>query len=238
MKNMILICYCSIFIILSCDAPVKKKSLKHKETTLPSFVLNGVLNDYLSDKVYLNKIIEQSIYPIDSAIVKNNEFTFKGIVEYPERFALSFENYSKTIILILENTNFQVKIDPNYILDPTITGSDLNTLLIDYKTASKHIFKKIDYLFPQFQKARLENDVTKLEEIGNKMELIENEFRDYTYDFINSNRNSFVSVMILRDQLKASNMDTLRIKKAYEILSDNVKRCPDAFIIAETLNLY
>jgi len=44
--------------------------------------------------------------------------------------------------------------------------------------------------------------------------------------------------MILRDQLKATFIDTLRIKKAYNTLSNEVKTAPDAEIIASFLNLH
>jgi hypothetical protein len=44
--------------------------------------------------------------------------------------------------------------------------------------------------------------------------------------------------MILNDRLKTSYIDTLRITKSYLNLSDEVKKCPDAQIIAETLNLH
>lgn len=238
MKKIILICFCTIFIINSCNTTPKKKVKIKNNVSSTGFILNGVFTDYLSDKVYLNKIIEQTIYPIDSAIIDNNQFTFNGIVEYPERFALTFVNYSKSIVLILENTEFNIEIDPLSLEDPIISESSLNSVLVKYKIGSKRILKKIEYLYPQFQKARLENDIIKLEEIGKKMQLIENEFRDYTYKFILSNKNSFVSAMILRDQLKASNIDTIRIQEAYDLLSENVKECPDALIIYETLKLH
>ena len=51
----------------------------------------------------------------------------------------------------------------------------------EYKLASKNIFKKIDYLFTKFQKARLENDVKKLDEVGNELKKIETEFTDFSY---------------------------------------------------------
>ena len=94
------------------------------------------------NEVYLNKIIENTLYPIDSAVIKNNQFIFKGVVSYPERFSLTFENYSASLVLILENTNFEVEIDPNFIQEPVIKGSPLNSKLNEYKQHSKKIFSE------------------------------------------------------------------------------------------------
>lgn len=238
MKKIIVYCICSIIILSSCSTPEKKSIERESISPTNSFEVVGTLQSYLSDKVYLNKIIEETLYPIDSSLIKNNQFTFNGIVEYPERFALTFENYSAVIVFILENTKFNMEINPVAIQDPIITGSSLNASLMEYKTISKSIFKKIDYLFPKFQKARLENDAEKLEEIGARMKLIETEFTEFSYRFIEKNDTSFVAAMILRDLLKSSNIDTLRIKKSYQLLSNKVKEGPDAEIIALTLNLH
>lgn len=236
MKKLIICCFLGILIIFSCDTPQKKVKKKQNHQTVDGFVLKGTLKDYLSDKVYLNKIIENRIYPIDSAIIKNNQFLFKGIVNYPERFSLTFENYSASIVLILENTVFEVEIDPNVIQEAIIKGSPLNSKLDEYKQNSKKIFSEIDLLFPKFQKARLENNAVKLAEIGNELKVIEATYRNYSYDFIKLNSDSFVAAMVLRDQLKSSNIDTLRIKETYNLLSEKVKNSPDSQIIAFSLN--
>ncbi|SNR50467.1 protein of unknown function [Lutibacter agarilyticus] len=238
MKKIILV-FCSfLFIFFSCTTPKKKSIKEDNPTVINKFVLNGTLHTNISDKVYLNKILENTLYPVDSSTIINNQFIFEGVVEYPERFALTFNNYATPVIFILENTNFQIELKPTQLQEPTLINSPLNYKLNAYKTHSKNIFKKIDYLFPQFQKARLENDADELAEIGKKMQLIEKEFSDFSFQFIQNNQSSYVSGMILRDQLKASTVDTLKIINAYHTLSLKVKNAPDATIVAESLKLH
>ena len=231
------------FLWLSLFSCKKEPSQVSKQTNLPNstskeFILNGTLENFYPKKVYLNKIIENSIYIIDSSEVVDSKFKLTGIVEKPERFALTFENYASVTILIIENTQFTISINSETINDPFIKGSELNTELAIYKEKSKEIFKQIDYLFPQFQKARLENDATKLIAIGEEMKKIELEHLNFSYNYIAQNKDSYVTSMILRDQLKATFIDTLRIKKAYNTLSNEVKTAPDAEIIASFLNLH
>lgn len=237
MNKIITIWLCCI-VILACNNQKPQQQKISISKNFDGFELTGTLKSYLSDKAYLNKIVDNSIYPVDSTAIKNNQFIFKGIVEYPERFALTFQNYSAKVILIVENTAFEISLNPNQINDPFITGSSLNSKLNEYQLASKNIFKKIDLLYPQFQKARLENDAEKLTKIGSEMKKIETEFTSFSYDFIRNNKNSFVAAMILRDQLKALEIDSLRIINTYKILSEEVKKSPDAKLIASAFNLH
>lgn len=237
MKKIFLV-YASLFIIFfSCNSPINRSIKKEHKPIVKKFILNGTLKEYYSDKVYLNKIIKNTLHPVDSTTITNNQFVFEGVVEYPERFALTFKNYASIIIFIVENSDFHIEIDPYNLQEPQFINSALNFKLNEYKNHSKNIFKKIEYLFPQFQKARLENDAEKLTEIGEKMKHIENEFRAFSFKFIQENKNSYVSGMILRDQLKASTADTLKIINAYNTLSASVKKAPDAELVAEFLHL-
>ncbi|WP_298367091.1 DUF4369 domain-containing protein [uncultured Lutibacter sp.] len=237
MKNIVLLCICSI-IFVNCKQEIKHQQKKAIVSLKSEFFINGFIDNLNTNKVYLNKIIENSTFVIDSSIVKNNEFIFKGFVEYPERFAISFEGYSTKSILIIENTNFSIKIDGNKLQDPIIDGSELNKKLQEYKLTSKNIFKKIEYLFPQIQKYRLENDAQKLSEISEKMKNIEQEHTNFSYNFILKNSDSYIAPMLLRDQLKTTPIDTIKIIKTFEKFSNSVKLSPDSQIIIHQLNLH
>jgi hypothetical protein len=234
--SLFFICSCG-FILVAC----KNDTLQNRELVVVNkntYTINGTLENFYPQKVYLNKIIENSIYVIDSSEVVENKFSFNGFVEYPERFALSFKYYSTTVVLLIENTEITINIDANNPENISIEGSNLNTELRNYQLNSKKIFKKISYLFPEFQKYRLENNAEKLAEISDEMKNIEQEFIDYSYNYISQNNNSYIAAMVLRDQLKNTEMDTLKIIDAYKTLSDSIKKSPDAQIIAHTLNLH
>ncbi|UMB61332.1 DUF4369 domain-containing protein [Lutibacter sp. A80] len=235
-KNLIFICSC-ILVLSAC----KKEKVPEKENisvVKNTFTIHGTLKNFHPQEVYLNKIIENSIYVIDSSKVKNNTFSFKGFVEYPERFAISFKQYSSTVILIVENADITITIDANDFENTPIEGSKLNSEFKNYQLNSKKIFKKITYLFPQFQKYRLENNANQLADISRQMKEIEQEYVDFSYNYIAQNNNSYIAAIILRDQLKNTKIDTLKIINSYNKLTDSIKKSPDAHIIALTLNLH
>lgn len=236
MRNILLISICSILFI-SCDKPKSRIQISESKIRT-SYRIDGSLENFHPNTVYLNKIIENSLYSIDSASIINDKFKFNGSVDYPERYALTFNNYSSAIAFIIENDSIKIAIDFDNMNEPIITGSMLNNEFNNYTLSSKKIFKKIEYLFPKFQKARLENDVETLKILNDEMTLIENEYFNFTYDYLSKNPTSFVSAMILRDQLKLTKIDTSRIVNSYHKLSDEVKMSPDAEIISMQLNLH
>lgn len=228
-----------IFILacaFACNKPPSEKAITANKKNAAFYIQGSVVNGKCS-KIYLNKIIENSLYPIDSAQIHNNLCNFFGAVSYPERFALTTDNSAKVAVFILENDSITVTLDLTNLNEPIIEGSLLNNQLHNYKTTSKEIFNKVNYLFPQFQKARLENDAETLNRIGMEMQNIENEFVNFSFNYIENHTDSYISAMILHDLLKSTKADTLKIKEFYYKLSSKVKQIPDAQIIELTLNL-
>ena len=237
MKTFVIACLC--IIVLSCkndttssDAPIQSNP------ATKTFQIDGNVGNTFVRKAYLQKIFGSSVIKVDSSIISNSEFKFIGQVETPERYGISFDNNATMAIFVLENQIMKMSFNEKELNDPKITGSVLNDELTNYKQYAKSIFKKIDYLFPEFQKARLDNDATKLTEIGAEMKKIEEEFRNYSFNYIAKHPNSYVSAMILRDQLKASYVDSLRIRSSFNTLSQSVQLGIDGLIVAEFLELY
>lgn len=227
-----------IFInLISCNNYTYKKNSNKNNISKTNYTLNGSI-DFDSKIAYLNKIRNDSLFKIDSSYINKHNFIFKGNIISPERFALTFKGFSAVVIVILEPKNFSISIKNHFFNDPKIIGSPLNSLLLSYKSTSKSIFKKINYLYPQFQKARLENDAQKLQEIKLKMETIENEFTNYSYHFIENNKNSYIAAMLLSDHLKSSKTDTLKIKEIFNTLPLKVKNSIDGKKVAKWLQIH
>jgi hypothetical protein len=223
--------------IISCNNYTPKKTSNKNHISTTNYTLNGAV-DFDSKTAYLNKIKNDSLFKIDSSSIVNHTFIFKGKIITPERFALTFKDLSAVVIVILEPKDFSVSIQNHFFNDPKIIGSPLNSLLLSYKNTSKSIFKKINYLYPQFQKARLENDAQKLQEIKQKMETIENEFTDYSYHFIQNHKNSYIAAMLLSDHLKSTKKDTLKIRKSFNLLPLKIQNSIDGKIVAKWLQTH
>ena len=135
--------------IIACNTNLRSEKNK-TDLQNKSFELTGELSNFYTNRVYLNRFINNGFHPVDSSSVDNNTFSFKGHVEFPERYMLTFNNYTAEVMLIIENSTINININQLQIDNPKISGSKLNLELDEYRIASKKIFNKIDQLFPKF----------------------------------------------------------------------------------------
>jgi hypothetical protein len=178
--------------------------------------------------VYLYKFISDKTQIIDSSKIANNHVAFKGYSPYPERYLITIENIFGSRLFVATNDSIQLEVSKKDLVNATISGSKLNTELNNYQRNLKEIYDKIDVLFPELQRARLENNPTKLKTIAKKISAIEKEGAEYNFLYVQKNKNSFISSMILNDLSKKDSADIHRILSTFEQLSDTIKESNDS----------
>ena len=133
--------------------------------------------------IYLTNLESMDIFDIDSTIVKNGKFTFKGVSDTAKFGGIWFfdeENSQKTRrMLILENGNIDVKIvSADEIF---VSGTELNDIYSDY-------LKIITELYQKMSKAA---DISEVEADKVITEIIE-----FDFNFCLKNAKNFVGKTI------------------------------------------
>ena len=213
-----------LFTLNSCT----KENVKTIEND--SYFLSISTENGNNSSVYLQKLAAES--EIDSVKIENGKAIFNGSLKTPQRYLITIEDFFGGKMIVLENDSITVTIKNKDLINSTITGSKLNNEMIKIQKESEKIYNKIDALFPDMQRARLENDAEKLQEISKKMSLVEQENVDYNFNYTKENPNSFISAMILNDLSRRDSIDTQKIKDSYNSLSNNVKKSVDAQKVA------
>lgn len=83
---------------------------------------------------------------IDSAIVKNGKLTFKGKVDIIDAYVISIDSVKGHLPIILENTNFKIKLNKDSLNISKILGSKQNEITYIYKKQSKNLRKEFNKL--------------------------------------------------------------------------------------------
>ena len=218
----------SIFVvlILTLSSCTKDNKTSEKE----SYFLTISTESGTSNKVYLQKIAIAK--EIDSTILKNGNAYFNGNIDTPQRYLITIDGYFGGKMIVLENDSITVEIKNKDLINSNIIGSKLNNELLNVQKESEKIYRKIDVLFPDMQRARLDNDAVKLEDISKKMTLIEQENIDFNFKYAKENPDSFISAMILSDLSRRDSIDTKKITESYNLLSENIKKSADAKKVA------
>ena len=226
------------FVIIFLTALFSCKNERDEKTLQNEFVVSVSIRNHNNRIVYLHKFISDRPQIIDSSKITHNYVTFKGYTPYPERYLITIENIFGSKLFVITNDSIQLEVSKEGLVNATISGSKLNTELKNYQRNLKEIYDKIDILFPELQRARLENNPMKLSNIAKKISTIEKEGIEYNFLYAQKNKNSFISSMILNDLSKKDSADVTRVRSIFSQFDDTVKESNDSKELLEFLKTY
>ena len=218
------------FLIILCLGCSKSKIDNTNSSTFTLSVIDSE-NNYRT--CYLYHV--NSLLLSDSTNFKNGEATFNDSILLPSRYLIRLDELQQGKLIILENDSISVLLNSDDIRQSMVKNSKINKELTAYQNSSAKITQKIELLFPELQRARLENNDEKLAEIDTKIKAIEIENLEFSYNYALKNPSSFISAMILNDLSKRDSVDFPKIQEIYYNLSDIVKQSEDAKLVARKL---
>ena len=221
----------SILIFFSC----KKDNDTHINNGY-TITINAELPD--NTKAYLQQYNDQTVQKIDSATFLSKSLSFKGEVEFPERYLITIDAVFGGRVIIVENDSILVSVKNKDLINAHISGSILNKELRTYQATLNKIYSKVDALFPEIQRARLDNNAEKLEVLIDKMKAVEDKSIAYSFYYASSKLESYISAIILNDLSHKDSIDIKRINTLYNKMSKDVKKSPDAIELNDFLNTY
>lgn len=223
MKNKLLILL--VFIsFLACKKAEKQTNTTPKKTT---YHIKGSIFDKESEIVYLKLIKSNKLQIIDSSLINNEQFSFEGTVDFPKKAVIQLKNRNNPFFFILSNEQIEIALNTSQFAKSSVSNSLINAKLSQIQKQSATIYQKIDYLFPQLQKARMENDFLKLEEINKKINAIVSENQKFLITYIQENPNEYLSGLILNDLWNSSKTDSIQLFDLAKSLNPKVQKSID-----------
>lgn len=212
----ILLCF-----VISCDT---KPNEKHQSKSKDNFTINGKFIGDENQDAYLFIVKDTLLSLLDSASIIDHKFHFSGDIPYPHKAMIQIKNHSSAFPFILSKESIDITLNEFEINESVIQNSPINDELAKIKKQSSAIYQKIDYLFPQLQKARMENDYKSLDEINSKIEAIESENLAFITDYIVQNPNKELSGLLLNDLSQASGRDSTQIQNLAKKLAPEIQK--------------
>ena len=199
----------TVFLVMSCDK-TKKDSNFQIDVTIKN-VADG-------EKFYLKKQVDRKIIILDSTVVDNGKFSFKGVIKEPIQFGIFDANNRRDGIFPLVDLNDNIKITAykDSLIKSIVLGSKLHDVLAKMSKKRERLGKKIQAYMPEYQKATFSNDSIKKIEINKKVKAISNKMNLNDWNFVKNNPNSYVSPIILK-----SLMTNVEYKDSINIVFNN-----------------
>lgn len=189
------------------------------------FHIKTSINQNLNGKrAYLKTNKKGRLIVLDSTIIENGKFEFKGIIEKPIIYGIYIENINEAIGVFMENKMITIQAFKDSLSSSRITGSQTNDDYLEFVKKSNQIISKMNVLFPSFQKARAENDAEKLKIINKEMQAISDKNTAFSLDYAKKHSDSYIGALALHSIIRIPTVEKDSIAKIYNNFSDYVKK--------------
>jgi len=165
-------------------------------TMKPKYKIEGNVRGLNSGSAILSKVVDNELVTVDSVAVKNGVFAFKGSVDQPEYFVITFADTLDGIQLFLENINITIKADVDSINSAKIDNSELTSLLNSFDREQLAFKMQFRALYDEYMQANINMDTIKVAQIEEEYTNVENQQIDYIKNFVKENSNNVLAPYI------------------------------------------
>jgi thiol-disulfide isomerase/thioredoxin len=212
-----------ILLFFACDSASSYKITGH----ISSDSMNGKMV-YLENHLWHMNL--SSLKVLDSAIIKNNKFEFKGSTDSTYMALLNVDN-NVVMMLFVESGKIQVDI-PEDVNKSVATGTKQNDLLKSYKEALESSRSKLTELMQQANSPEQTEEF--MRDMNKKYEEIMGEMLQTSIKFLDESPESLFSAFVLAGSL-AQGIDADALQNGYDKLDDKVKNGALGNILLQTL---
>ena len=195
---------CLISILISCKSNTTKNNLYEVECNADG-IYNGV-------RAYL-KSSNNNKQVIDTAVVMNGAFKFKGEVSSPEMRILTIDGINGQTALVLESGKTNVTIYKDSIYKSIIKGGENNSIFNKYKDGYQNLVEKVTSLREEYMASR--NNIEAVKRIQKQNVELRLELKNYGLNFLTQHPDTDFSLMLLESITLQKEFDA---KLANEIL--------------------
>lgn len=193
------------------------------------FVIKGIAEGIENGKFIILETQDETmnLKSVDTTVVMEGKFEFKGISNEPELHFLQVENIPGKVIFVLENGEINISIFKDSINKSKIGGTFNNEQFAKYNLGQFKIQKKIAD-FRSVNKEKMEaaiqsNDSLTVNALRDNFLQLKEEEKNYNFTFCEDNPKAFICVLMIQSMLYQPDADFFRIEKIYNNLDKNVK---------------
>ena len=201
------------------------------------FNLNGTIDLEDGQNVLLLGVDGQSqLMPIDTVKVEAGTFSFSGSAKYPEMHYLNFEGVRSLLPLVIEPGTITVQVIKDSIQNASVRGTksniDVSQFLEEVSTFNLAL-REISF---ELRNAMLRKDSLNISDLQDQYDNMVDKLTDFEINYINNNPDSYVSSLILEQQVTSSQIDSAEAQILFDQLDEYIKKTKSGQNIQKLLN--
>lgn len=170
--------------------------------------------------------------PVDTTVVKDGKFEFKGTAEEPGLRFLKFEAQPKgKVEFVLEEGAIKLEVNKDTLQNSKRSGTFNNDKLSEYYAEAKSVRQKmIDFQKqhePEMMQARKNKDTATAERLRTQFSVFNKELEQKANAFLKKNPDSYVSLLLVKT-MSPQTRSFEEIRKAFDALDPKIKKYKEA----------
>jgi peroxiredoxin len=194
------------------------------------FTVTGTIEGIADGKIAILETLDENgmgVKPIDTAVIQNGKFEFKGTTTEPELRFIQVDSIQGKIVFVIENGEINIKAYKDSINKSVIGGTFNNEQFAIYNKEQNAIQKKIaDYRTVNKQRmetAMQTNDTVTINSLRENFMKLNDELKEYNIKFAETNPKAFISVLMIQNMLMQPGSDFEKLEKTFNNLDKSVK---------------
>jgi peroxiredoxin len=165
------------------------------------YTINGTIKGLDKGNIYLMHYGKGDAPDIDSVVVNNGHFVFKGTLPSPQRYFIKAGiRDNSSLGFFLENAVLTITVDKDSIQNGIVTGSASNKIYKEWEAQWEAIRSKAGLLYQRSDVAHKNKDSIAMKEISNSFKLLDTELDSAVTAFVKKYANSAVAAMVIEDR--------------------------------------
>ena len=161
------------------------------------YTINGKINGADSGMVYLQKFDVSEWVKLDSAKLEKGVFTFKGKVDMPEMWIVSYSPKQIFVPVFVENSKISVEIYADSTDKSIITGSATHDLYKLYQKQNDSLNKLVEACYKEYKAAKDAGDSVKMKKADSVSDVLDNSLKKNIIGFAKAHSASVVGAYLV-----------------------------------------
>ena len=201
------------------------------------FTLNGTIDLDDGQSVLLLGVDDQSqLMPIDTVEVSAGTFSFSGSAKYPEMHYLNFEGVRSLLPLVLEPGTITVQAVKDSIQKANVRGTKSNVDVAQFLEEVSTYNLALREISFELRNAMLRKDSLNISDLQDQYDNMVAKLTDFELSYITDNPDSYVSSLILEQQVTSGQIDPAEAQLLFDQLEGNIKKTKSAQNIQKLLS--
>jgi thiol-disulfide isomerase/thioredoxin len=180
---------------------------KDKNPDEEGYLLNGIIEEYDSGIVYMQRAVNYKLQPYDTTYVVGGKFQFSGYIEYPELFYFQVDGRKKKLVQVfLENSEITLQFHLDRFNEAFVSGSAAHDKFMQFEFQNQTLQFEQNQIQQAYSQAANSGNIQQANQLRGAFAAKGQERLNFMKNFVQGNRQSPVIGFVMARYMLDENL--------------------------------